>query len=423
MLFDSLMQCKNTLNENEVFSMRNTITFLVGAGCEGSKQLGLPSGPSFKRDTIIAESVCDLIYKLNYKTDPVIRNGTIIRHNSISVLYQTICEGTKIPFTDEQQSIVSQYIELENGTMKASDKEKTEIRDRFSKLYKEEFYNKIRNRSTDERIITFLENAKFYSFVDSLFNYLREPDKYKKEINRVIKLYYAAYMSILRSFRKQSIVESLSSDSPFTARAQLANALADAQQEIIDDNIEKDSLYYNIIRKMINTFQQCTFQIVTTNYTIFAQRMTGLRDEDIAYVHGRMDLFEDVRSKHVAKLTAFSDSDFIFPFIFVQSGIKPIVNGFQIKEFEKARKMIMDSDVLIILGYGVNSDDEHISNLLRERLHEGKRINCFLYGNSLEKQNQVKSVLLSDSGIIFEDPETFYRSLSKIMENIPTASV
>jgi len=31
--------------------MEKRIGFLVGAGCEGSDQLGLPSGNGFKRDT------------------------------------------------------------------------------------------------------------------------------------------------------------------------------------------------------------------------------------------------------------------------------------------------------------------------------------------------------------------------------------
>lgn len=83
-----------------------------------------------------------------------------------------------------------------------------------------------------------------------------------------------------------------------------------------------------------------------------------------------MNLFESLKSKRISKLTDFSADDFVFPYILIQSGIKPIVNGYQIHEFEKAVRMIDESEELFILGYGVNSDDEHITNLLRTRLQD-----------------------------------------------------
>ena len=57
----------------------------------------------------------------------------------------------------------------------------------------------------------------------------------------------------------------------------------------------------------------------------------------------------------IGKISEFDGNDFIFPFIFIQSGVKPIVNHYQIHEFEKASNMIINSDELFVLGYGINN--------------------------------------------------------------------
>ena len=59
------------------------IAFLVGAGCEGAGQLELPSGKTFKKDTLLAEGVRNLIYQINKENGPIIKNGPIIRSDKL----------------------------------------------------------------------------------------------------------------------------------------------------------------------------------------------------------------------------------------------------------------------------------------------------------------------------------------------------
>ena len=59
------------------------------------------------------------------------------------------------------------------------------------------------------------------------------------------------------------------------------------------------------------------------------------------------------------------DNEIIFPYILIQSGVKPIISPFEIKNFNKACDALEKADYLIILGYGLNSDDEHITTMIR----------------------------------------------------------
>lgn len=399
--------------------MPRCIGLLLGAGCEGKGQLGLPSGVLFKRDTIVADKVADLVYGVNRKEHPAITNGTIIAHNSYSILYQTLLEytGKKFSFSQEEKEIVDRYISLSNGNISVSEQEKTDIRNAFAILYKIRFYDEIKNSVTSGKALNedatlFLENACFYSFVDSRFNYLRKPGEYRKESNRVVKLYFAAFKSILSSLLDPAEQEALSNallgkHSLRENRLLLHDLIVKSQQRIVDANQGRKDLYYNIIRSAKAEHSDVQYSIVTTNYTNFIELMTGISGNNLAYVHGKLDTFEDIESKRVGNLTSFAENAFIFPFIFIQSGIKPVVNGFQIDELSKARSIIAESDELIILGYGVNSDDEHISNLLRERIRAGKTITCLLYQNDGINQKKVLETLQTSSGVKFGSSADF----------------
>ena len=212
----------------------------------------------------------------------------------------------------------------------------------------------------------FLERANFFSFADSLFNYVRKPELYPKETAKVMKLYYAAYNCIMEKMDLR--IEELTADN---ARAELTiilNNISNKKYFITKleqyNKAKKEDLYYDMISKFKSNFD---INVITTNYTPFAQNMIGLLDDEIAYVHGKLDWFENIKTKEVKILSEHLDDSIIFPFIFVQSGVKPIISPVQLREYVKAMKFLEEADLVIILGYGINSDDEHILNMLRER--------------------------------------------------------
>lgn len=134
--------------------------------------------------------------------------------------------------------------------------------------------------------------------------------------------------------------------------------------------------YYRIIKELSTTLD---VSVVTTNYTLYCEEVSELSCEKIAYVHGRIGLFEspkdlcvyDVEDKKDAKAI---DGKAVFPYIFIQSGIKPIVERKQIEEYWKMIRFIDEANKIIIVGYRLNHDDNHINSIIRSAVKQGKEV-------------------------------------------------
>lgn len=114
----------------------------------------------------------------------------------------------------------------------------------------------------------------------------------------------------------------------------------------------------------------------------------GLVCKGIAYFHGKLNLFESPYEMKVYDITNDDDASelsniYYFPYIFIQSAIKPIVEKKQIIEYSKAINFLEESKCLIIIGYKINCDDNHINSIIRDFLLKHKVI-YFDYDNSSE---------------------------------------
>ena len=359
------------------------ICFLIGAGAEGKGQLYLPNGKDFKKDIILAEKTKNIYNKINKSNSYIINNEKIIHHKAHNILYQTLKEcKDEFEFNDEDNEIINSYLEYKNGNKDEIDKD---ISTRFLNIYKTQFYDLIDNRekSNDKNLNIFLENASFYSYIDSYFNYLRYPEKYKNECSKVMKLYYAALNSILNNIGDFNKLLDEECCDVLGFRKKLFNYIVENQKNIIDKYNENDKLYYNQIKKFKN--DEWEVNVVTTNYTNFAKEIIELDDKYIVNIHGKLELFENLKTKEIKKITEFKEEDIIFPYIMIQSGVKPIISSFQIDNMKKASDNIKKSDILIVLGFNVNSDDEHITTFLRDRLNEKKVIKFVIYDPDYDK--------------------------------------
>ncbi len=374
--------------------MNKKVTFLFGAGAESN--FGLPSGAEFKRDTIVAKDVKEFSQNFNthknfsnYKFD----NGTILKYNSSSVLYQTVkeCSIDSFNFSDEDKRILQKYDDYKSGRKYAnrSDDNKKTISEEFQKLYKRKIYDKIKNplAKNDNYTDYFLENAKFFSFIDSYFNYLRFPKEYPKQVAKVIKLYFSAYKSIIDKM-SEKLYFSPKSDNIIEFRVQFTKWLINAQK-LMRESIPEEQCYYKQIEEILSD-NTITANIVTCNYTTLAEEIIKHNNE-IFYLHGKMDLFENVITKEIKPLTDFAEDDFVMPYILIQSGVKPIISPEQLKAFSGAIKAFEESNTIVILGYGVNSDDEHITSMLRPHVKE-KKIVYFIYQKNEEFDKEKKRI-------------------------------
>ncbi len=411
---------------------KQKIIFLLGAGCETGELFGISSGLDFKEQTIRADDVKQFYKKINNSKKFQIRKGPIIHSNTTSVLYQTIIEH-KEKFDnleeDRYKRYIDDYIAYKEEKIKEEEKRK-KIIDHFEDYYKKCFYDLLKqnieestkldqklnheNENRKELYDIFLKNAGIYSYVDSLFNFLRFPYDYPNESARVMKLYYSAYLAIIKNivpkdeferFIQGDKIEDI--DKNRIEWENIVQCNINNKLDEIDKSKEKHNLYYEIIRKSKEYIEPF---VMTTNYTPFVEKIIELDANHLSYVHGKLNLFEEIDQKEVKQLLDFNKEDIIFPFIFIQSGIKPIVSYEQLSEYSKCINWIDDSQLkyIVILGYGINSDDEHIMNLLKSAAKKGKVIIDFIYKLE-EKKNDCEKIKerLGNENVHFLDSEDF----------------
>lgn len=161
-----------------------------------------PEADSGNSDKKFLKTVCECI------TDK-----SFLPHNKTSILYQTFKED---PDWEEHLKGVSHkkiehaknYMLLKDSGSTLSEKVKGEARKKvyrnFIRLYNGSIYRPLNSSigSKNKLLDYFLEHAKMFSFLDSQFNYLRQPDLYPAECANVIKAYYAAYLAIVSPKKK-----------------------------------------------------------------------------------------------------------------------------------------------------------------------------------------------------------------------------
>ena len=434
------------------------IIFLMGAGCETHHDIGMKSGIEFKKETIRCENGNDFFNYINHKNTYKMSKDILFAHNATSILYQTIKEVGKEFLNKESEKnkeIIVRYLKYKDGKQ-----DKQYKPDEFRAYFKEYYYDLIKENKTmhngeDRKDILdlFLENAGIYSYVDSLFNYLRYPEKYHVECARVMRLYFSAYLVIIKPMLEttfgidslQKIINKSRSGETVLNRKKWMDIIEECTSFIVDrvnkndiiyveDNLnnklsnnektndqKNDRVYY----KMISDNENIKPKIITTNYTGFAQRIMSLGDQDIAYIHGKLEWFEDIKTKRIGYMNEFEENDCIFPFIFVQSGVKPIVSHKQLIEYSKGVHWICHSSneeypVIVILGYGINSDDDHVNDLLLSALEQGKIVIDFVYKLEQKSKVEIEKIykkLIYNDNLYLVDTNYFSEFISSIDNN------
>ncbi len=418
----------------------NKITFIFGAGAEG-KDYGLSCGNEFKKNILLCENVLQ-IYKLINNEDRLIplKNGLLIRHNSSSTLYQTLKENESTftdKFSGKTKRIINNYFNYKIG--KCNKEEKKIYPKEFHNLFKTEIYNKLKNsnKTSYSKILDFyLNNLSFCSFVDSLFNYLRDTNNYPKECARVIKLYYSAFVSIISCLDENFLAntEKICADKDIMTNRKIIIEEIDEYIEKRKEKVEKEHKengsaeekqkpYYEILKEKISENKQnFPIRVITTNYTSICQKVLGLDDNYIAYVHGKLNLFENLKTKEIKDIREFNKDDIIFPYMMVQSGVKPVISPYQIKEWHKAIEFLENSEYIFVLGYSFKSDDEHFQTIIRDSINN-KIMVFFLYveekNNDTQKtKNELESKFKSKAkNIYFFNTKEFEEIIKKVINN------
>ena len=305
----------------------------------------------------------------------------------------------------ESRAVANRYLQYKQDPSRKS--ENMQLAQDFSKIYRNDFYAEIKKDKPSKAAQYFLEHAGIYSYLDSLFNYLRKPKDYPKQCARVIKIYYAALVSILNSMAEQLKDEAypliemyqnmLAGKENSLPLQQCLSQIIEGFESAFITKIQRDPsdkiehLYYYQMRKLADSTKH-DLSLITTNYTTIAERIIGKDNCRFAYLHGKLNLFEELETKAIADITRVDLTNTVFPYLLVQSGVKPIISDHQIEEFYSACQMISTADELLIIGYGINPDDEHVTNFLRKRIRDGKKIKIFIYSSMRNDERWNESV-------------------------------
>lgn len=145
------------------------------------------------------------------------------------------------------------------------------------------------------------------------------------------------------------------------------------QIESITKELWNKNNYNTYYKKMKNHYYQQEMLkeavgVVTTNYTPI---ICSINPTQLAQINGSLNLFEypfELAVHDFCKNQRVIMHNMFFPFIFGTSSVKPVVHSIQIQALNTLKDILDESDTLVIIGYGLNEDDNHLNSFIREFL-------------------------------------------------------
>lgn len=213
--------------------------------------------------------------------------------------------------------------------------------------------------------------------LDSYFHTIIDPRKYGVvKFSKIINYYWACYFTILRSVIRYLYTHGADEAKNYLCSPsfetldyeKVLENLKEVTSLIYDPNLNYsiDDTYYQHIIDNLEAYKsnlECV-GVITTNYYQFCSKIAS----NTIYLNGQLKLFECPELLEVVDLTDdhIDTSTFHFPFLFGQSLVKPIINKRQIDEFYELKKVLDTAEILVIFGFNINEDDNHINAFLHD---------------------------------------------------------
>lgn len=274
---------------------------------------------------------------------------------------------------------------------------------KYSNIKSPIWRNLFENSKEDE--IVYDTNIGMAGVLDSYFHTIIDPYKYGNvKFSKIFNYYWACYFTILRDilnffvknnqnqFEKyltEKSEENSSDEDKTLNYSQVLENLHQLTKELYKldiANISPDNCYYKLIKKQLDKHEndlECNC-VITTNYYRFCEIVS----QNTIYLNGRLNYFEYPELLEVSDITQdeLKKDKMFFPFIFGQSLVKPIINSKQICEFQKLADNLKSTDILVVFGFGINEDDNHINAFLHEYAEQGKTM-IIVTENKNDKKN------------------------------------
>ena len=352
----------------------NVVSILFGSGADTDYNAKLGSGASFSK-ALLQNSYKDKCKKVTGNS----YEYSLIHKRSKKVYIQTILENEE---KAKEAGIKENDIELCKKYSKAqlSDYEKTNL-DTNCKTWYDLLMS---NNPGEEKDVQkfFFERAVFFDALDEKFNSLRYNDgKWSANAKRVINAYYTVFFYMIENIYDGDVDDSVHDIKD------LLNYLKFAKKSD-ESSKNDDEKYYDILKNFLDSSEEnnCRYFVTTTNYTDYVSEIFGTTNT--AYLHGKLKWFEDLKTLQVFdcdddneydKLLEIVETQIkskqtrLIPFIMIPSGVKPLICKKQINEFKKFSDNLDKSDYLLIVGYNLNSEDNHINSIISSWLRENEK--------------------------------------------------
>ncbi|MFI3249401.1 MAG: hypothetical protein R3Y07_00375 [Eubacteriales bacterium] len=381
----------------------SNITFLFGAGAE--QDLGLSGGKNFALNLLgIIQDDGSYLTDRTIKSEKKLMNS---RNLAIKEYYsKRIKDATWYPNHVADTWSLDQLVQCaikKSIVEKSNTRNKTEFQGETKYRYHELFHD---NGELDiTKCHDIIEkNTSYIGLLDGGFHTLICPTILGRDTFwRILNCYNRAYLLIVGQMLFSGVKDISESD-----YLKILNAPVKTYEDICRvaenrRNTKHLKNYYDIVREYSNTLQtKNNIKVITANYTPFCEKILGITSENIAYVHGKLGWFEIPDKLEVFDVSNYDkkridiEKEIFFPYIFIQSGIKPIVEEKQLREYSKMLSFLDETDVLCILGYRINIDDNHLNAMIRSYIVKKKKIVFFDY-DERGKENVLKSLKINDN--------------------------
>lgn len=138
--------------------------------------------------------------------------------------------------------------------------------------------------------------------------------------------------------------------------------------------------YYDDVNNYIKEKKIQAETIATTNYTNLIKKKIE-QVSNIHFLNGSTELWYDpyvnsIKTKEIKDVSSDEEvwEHFKVPLLFTQSGTKPMTSIHMSKEYVNVYDGFFKADIICVVGFGFNNDDEHINGILRDLINNGKKL-------------------------------------------------
>ncbi len=213
----------------------------------------------------------------------------------------------------------------------------------------------------------------------------------------VIFCYTRAYLSLVsKIYSENEYYQSTLTNEYYTTILNNPQEVLKKFKTFCQKNKDTNS-YYKALKNYKDKIGSNNITVITTNYTPLCSEIAEINDDNIAYIHGRIGWFESPYELKIYSIIEknlknnqsqiLPNNDIYFPYIFIQSGIKPVIDKTQIEEYSKMLKFLKNANRLIILGYKINCDDNHINTILKSYIEDNENLKETIYIKYKEKND------------------------------------